>query len=253
MNVHFQRRGFLKLAGATAALSVAGCATTTPKARVVVVGGGFGGATAAKYIRMWDPAIEVVMVERADVFTSCPISNLVLGGSRSMRDIRHGYAGLRRHGVQRVTDEVTAVDTARRVVKLARGGDLSYDRLIVSPGIDFMFNELPGYESAMNAGRVLHAWKPGEQRRAAQETARAVARRRRVHPVEMGVEGGGTAGRAPGPDPPFPPSPAARGPESTTLMVTAVTPGTAFTALRASRTRLPGSSRVNTNVNVTTP
>src|SRR4026207_203969 len=95
-----KRRDFLKLAGA---VSVAGCAaaTATPsKARVVVVGGGFGGATAAKYIRMWDPSIDVVLVERESGFPSCPISNLVLAGYAGMQDISHGYGGLRRHGVQ---------------------------------------------------------------------------------------------------------------------------------------------------------
>ena len=142
----FNRRDFIKLLGAGAALGVAGCATPgAPKARVVVIGGGFGGATAAKYIRMWDSSIEVVMVERNNIFTSCPISNLVLSGFKTMEDIRHSYDGLRRHGVQVVTDEVTAVDAVKRVVKLERGGDLSYERLIVSPGIDFMFStaELP--------------------------------------------------------------------------------------------------------------
>jgi len=158
----FDRRDFLKLTGA-AALAAAGCATNTPKARVVVIGGGFGGATAAKYIRMWDPSIEVVMVERADSFISCPISNLVLAGSKNMGDITHRHDGLQRYGVQVVRDEATAVDATKRVVRLARGGDLAYDRLIVSPGIDFMFNELPAYQSAMSAGRVLHAWKAGEQ------------------------------------------------------------------------------------------
>lgn len=157
-----KRRDFLKLSAAAAALSAAGCAGGA-KARVVVVGGGFGGATAAKYIRLWDPSIEVVMVEREAAFTSCPISNLVLGGFSRMEEIRHGYDGLRRHGVQVVTDEVIAVDAAKKVVRLARGGDLSYDRLVVSPGIDFMYGEVQGYEAGMNAGRVLHAWKAGPQ------------------------------------------------------------------------------------------
>lgn len=163
MTTTFDRRDFLKLTGAAAALAAAGCATTAPKARVVVIGGGFGGATAAKYIRMWDPSIEVVMVERADSFISCPLSNLVLAGSKSMGDITHRHDGLQRYGVQVVRDEATAVDATKRVVRLARGGDLAYDRLIVAPGIDFMFNELPAYQSAMSAGRVLHAWKAGEQ------------------------------------------------------------------------------------------
>jgi sulfide dehydrogenase [flavocytochrome c] flavoprotein chain len=154
-----KRRDFLK---ASAALSLAGCATPgAGKARVVVVGGGFGGATAAKYLRLWDPGIEVVMVERADSFTSCPISNLVLGGNRTMEQIRHGYDGLRKRGVQVVQDEAVAVDAAAKVVKLARGGDLRYDRLIVSPAVDFLFDQIEGYAASQD--RILHAWKAGEQ------------------------------------------------------------------------------------------
>src|SRR5688572_32566073 len=104
-----RRREFLKLAGA---VSLTGCATsaTPSKARVVVVGGGFGGATAAKYIRKWDPSIDVVLVERESSFVSCPISNLVLGGYSSLPDISRNYDGLRRHGVQVVRDEATAID-----------------------------------------------------------------------------------------------------------------------------------------------
>lgn len=163
MKTSFDRRDFLKLSGAAAALAAAGCAATTPKARVVVIGGGFGGATAAKYIRMWDPAIDVLLVERANIFTSCPISNLVLGGSKTMEDIRHRYDGLRKYGVQVVFDEATAVDATRRAVRLERGGDVTYDRLIVAPGIDFMFDQIAGYADAMKADRVLHAWKAGAQ------------------------------------------------------------------------------------------
>ena len=156
-----KRRDFLKLAGAA---SLAGCASAAPsKARVVIIGGGFGGATAAKYIRKWDPSIDVLLVERDAGFVSCPISNLVLGGFASMRDITLGQDGLRRHGVQVVRDEAVSVDAARRSVRLSRGGEISYERLIVSPGIDFLFGELPGYEAAMQSGRVLHAWKAGAQ------------------------------------------------------------------------------------------
>jgi len=156
-----KRRDFLKLAGA---VSVAGCATTTPsKARVVVIGGGFGGATAAKYIRLWDPSIDVVLVERDASFVSCPISNLVLGGFTGMADITRGYDGLQRHGVQVVRDEATAVDPSKKIVRLARGGDITYERLIVSPGIDFTFGDVAGYEAAMQDGTVLHAWKAGPQ------------------------------------------------------------------------------------------
>jgi sulfide dehydrogenase [flavocytochrome c] flavoprotein chain len=156
-----KRRDFLKLAGAA---SLAGCATATPsKARVVVVGGGFGGATAAKYIRLWDPSLDVVLVEREASFVSCPMSNLVLGGFSAIPEITRSRDGLQKYGVQVVRDEVTAIDAAKKTVRLARGGDLVYERLIVSPGIDFNFAELQGYEAAMQAGSVLHAWKAGPQ------------------------------------------------------------------------------------------
>src|SRR4029077_11425127 len=127
-----------------------GCATGAPsKARVVVIGGGFGGATAAKCIRQWDPSIDVVLIERDAEFVSCPISNLVLGGFAGMQDITQSRDGLRRHGVQVVRDEAIAVDAAKKSVRLARGGEISYERLIVSPGIDFLYGDIQGYEAAM--------------------------------------------------------------------------------------------------------
>src|SRR6478736_2306164 len=156
-----KRRDFLKLAGAA---SLAGCASTAQsKARVVVIGGGFGGATAAKYIRHWDPSIDVILVERDADFVSCPISNLVLGGFSGIEDVTQSRDGLQRHGVKIVRDEAVGVDPSRRIVRLARGGDLSYERLVVSPGIDFLYGDVAGYEAAMQSGRVLHAWKAGEQ------------------------------------------------------------------------------------------
>lgn len=162
-----KRRDLLKLAGAASALgtlgALPGCATTPSHARVVVIGGGFGGATAAKYIRLWDPSIDVVLIEREPGFISCPFSNLMLAGYIGMSELSHGYGGLRAHGVQVVQDEVVAVDAGKRTVSLARGESIGYDRLVLSPGIDFMFNEIQGYESAMQAGRVLHAWKAGPQ------------------------------------------------------------------------------------------
>ena len=157
------RRQFLKFSGSAAALAAAGCATTPSKARVVVVGGGFGGATAAKYIRMWDPAIDVVLVEREPSFISCPISNLVLAGFTGMDDITRGIDGLQRYGVRVVRDDAVAVDVSKKTVKLARGSDIAYERLVMSPGIDFTFGDVQGYEQAMQAGRVLHAWKAGPQ------------------------------------------------------------------------------------------
>ncbi|HYD56343.1 MAG TPA: NAD(P)/FAD-dependent oxidoreductase [Burkholderiales bacterium] len=159
-----KRRDLLKLAGAAAALSAAGCATTgNPKGRVVVIGGGYGGATAAKYLKRWDPAIDVTLVERNATFTSCPLSNLVIGGHWTLDHIQRPYSGLERLGIRVVRDEVTAVDAEKNTVRLARGGALAYDRLVVSPGVDFLFNEMPNYEAALNANRVVHAWKAGTQ------------------------------------------------------------------------------------------
>jgi len=164
-----KRRDFLGFAAAGPLASLVGCVTNVPfravpsRARVVVVGGGFGGATAAKYIRMWDPSIDVVLVERDPSFISCPISNLVLGGFTGQEVITRSIDGLERHGVKVVHDEVTAIDAAKKSVRLARGGDIAYERLVVSPGVDFNFADVQGYEQAMQAGRVLHAWKAGSQ------------------------------------------------------------------------------------------
>lgn len=159
------RRSLLGMAGGVAALSLAGCASVgRPAQRVVVIGGGFGGATAAKYIRLWAPDIEVVLVEREAAFVSCPLSNLVLGGSQKIEDLTTGYGALQtKYGVRVVRDEALAIDPHKREVRLARGDALKYDRLIVSPGVDFLYNEVPGLESAEAQARVLHAWKAGPQ------------------------------------------------------------------------------------------
>lgn len=163
----FSRREFLKVTAAGAASTVlAGCAAV-PEARkigrVVVIGGGFGGATAAKYLRIWSQgAIEVFLVERNTDFVSCPMSNLVLGGSHSMADITRGYSKLADYGVQVIRDEVTGVDAGNKRVKLGRGQDLTYDRLVVSPGIDFMHDAIEGY-NAQAQKTILHSWKAGPE------------------------------------------------------------------------------------------
>ncbi|NBU12368.1 MAG: NAD(P)/FAD-dependent oxidoreductase [Betaproteobacteria bacterium] len=134
------------------------------RARVVVIGGGFAGTTAAKYIRLRDPTIEVTLVERDAEFVSCPLSNLVIGGSRDLASLTRSYGALsQRHGVRRVRDEVTAIDTAARRVRLARGADLRYDRLIVAPGVDVSYESLPGLSGVGARQRVLHAWRAGPQ------------------------------------------------------------------------------------------
>jgi NADPH-dependent 2,4-dienoyl-CoA reductase/sulfur reductase-like enzyme len=137
--------------------------TGKPIARVVVIGGGFGGATAAKYIRLWEPRIEVTLVERNPEFISCPISNLVVAGYRQLSEITLPYDGLAKHGVKLVRDEATAIDFEKKQVRLARGDTLSYDRLVVAPGIDVQFDKIPGLQQAHQSGRVLHAWKAGQE------------------------------------------------------------------------------------------
>ena len=166
----YRRRSFLKTSSALLAASgtlglVSGCATMGSGPKVVVVGGGFGGATAAKYVRMWsDYGINVTLVEPNASFISCPISNLVLGGSKSMADITTPYDNLgKRHGVNLVRDTVASIDADKRVVKLAGGGELAYDRLIVSPGVDFMWETLPGMNKPGAQDKVVHAWKAGAQ------------------------------------------------------------------------------------------
>src|SRR5688572_26826095 len=165
--MRMDRRQFLKAGAAGAAVAVAGCATmpgARARARVAVVGGGYGGATAARYIRLLDPSIEVVLIEPNEAFVSCPISNMVLGGFRTMADITTPYAALERtHGVKLVRDMATAIDVERREVRLARGEPVKFDRVIVSPGIDFMYEALPAMGGADAQGRVLHAWKAGPQ------------------------------------------------------------------------------------------
>lgn len=159
------RRTFLKAGSAGAILAgCAGVGTSGPaRARVVVVGGGYGGATAAKYIRMFDPTVDVVLVEPNAAFVSCPMSNLVLAGYRSMQDITIPYAALERHGVKVVRDTVTAIDADRKQVRLARGDTIAYERVIVSPGVDFMWEAMPALATEEARGRLLHAWKAGPQ------------------------------------------------------------------------------------------
>ncbi len=135
---------------------------TAGSAHVVVIGGGFGGATAARYLRRFAPEIKVTLVEPKTEFVTCPGSNWVLGGERQLGFITHSYAKLRdRHGVNLVHDRVTAIDPAARKVTLQGGDALAYDRLIVSPGIGFRAN-IEGYDAA--AMEIMpHAWHGGAQ------------------------------------------------------------------------------------------
>jgi sulfide dehydrogenase [flavocytochrome c] flavoprotein chain len=164
--LNLARRHWLGAGAALAATSLAGCAGMSggPSiGRVVVVGGGYGGATAARYLKLWGGNVDVTLVERNADFVSCPISNLVLGGYKQMSDITRGYGGLKSVGVKVVQGDVTAIDVPGKKLRLAGGGEIAYDRLVLSPGIDFMSDQVGGLQPALDSGRVLHGWKAGPQ------------------------------------------------------------------------------------------
>ncbi len=176
------RRTFLKSSGSAAGMAavggtIGGCASLGSSGpRVVVVGGGYGGATAAKYLKMWGPHLNVTLVERNAEFISCPISNLVLGGTQSMKDITVSYDVLaKKYGVVVVRGEATGVDVDKKVVRLASGDSLPFDRVILSPGVDFMFGDIPGLNNATAQERILHAWKAGPQTEALRKQLEAMA------------------------------------------------------------------------------
>jgi sulfide dehydrogenase [flavocytochrome c] flavoprotein chain len=169
-----RRRDLLQFTGATAGLAaLGGCATgsggAAGSARVLVVGGGFGGATAAKYVRLLSQQkIDVVLVEPEPAFVSCPMSNLVLSGDRALADITRPYDSLgTQHGVRVVRDRVARIDPVQRVAVLASGGNLRYDKLVLSPGVEMIWDDVAGLREANRLanpqGRVLQAWHAGPE------------------------------------------------------------------------------------------
>ncbi|MBP6900753.1 MAG: FAD-dependent oxidoreductase [Burkholderiaceae bacterium] len=166
-----QRRAWLQWAGTlglgSGAGLLAGCASPAlpSRARVIVVGGGYGGATAAKYVRLLSGGtLDVLLIEPNEAFVSCPISNLVLGGSRTLAEITTPYSMLQsRHGVRHVRDRVAQIDAGARQVRLTSGPVIAYDKLIVAPGIDLNFEAIEGLRAAHDSGRVLQAWKAGAE------------------------------------------------------------------------------------------
>ncbi len=166
---NFNRRQWIKAglvlgAAPTLISACAGMKSKTSIGRVVVIGGGYAGLAAAKYIRMWSAgSIEVVLIERNNQFVSCPLSNLVLGGSKTIDDLTFGYALTQKnHDIHFVHDEVIAIDHANKTVKMQRG-EVSYDRLIIAPGIDFDYGSIPNLASADAQKSIPHAWKAGWQ------------------------------------------------------------------------------------------
>lgn len=163
-NISANRRQFLGGAGALAAMGALSYpAFAQAKPRVIVVGGGPGGATAAKYIAKDSAgAIDVTLVEPSAQFTTCFHSNLYLGGFRSLQSITHSYDALGKYGVRVVRPAAVAINRSTKTVRLADGVTLPYDRLVIAPGIDLKFDSVPGYSEA--ASDILpHAWKAGPQ------------------------------------------------------------------------------------------
>lgn len=166
---NFTRRHFLKAFGITSAAAITGigcaprAARNGAKAHVVVVGGGSGGATAARYLKQFSPDMMVTLIEPNATYVTCYGSNWVIGGFESMDAITHGYQNLRdRDGIDVIEDKVVGVDADSRTVRLESGGSLQYDKLVMSPGIDFRYDDMPGIEEA-DAETIPHAWKAGSQ------------------------------------------------------------------------------------------
>ena len=157
------RRNFIKAAGAS---TVAGAAfphfvAAAPK-KVVVIGGGAGGSIAAKYIKLADKSIDVTLIEKDKYYYTCFMSNEVIGGERDLGTLKFDYKGLSTHDVNVVHDTATAVDLKKKTVTVGSGKKFPYDRLIVSPGIDFRWNVIDGYDEAA-AELMPHAYKAGSQ------------------------------------------------------------------------------------------
>lgn len=131
-------------------------------AHVVVVGGGFGGATAARYLRRYQPDVKITLVEPARRFYTCPFSNLYLAGLKEWESLGHGFDGLRKLGIEVIHASAEQVDATAKTVKLSNGATLRWDKLVLSPGVDMQWNKLQGYDEAA-AELAPHAWKAGPQ------------------------------------------------------------------------------------------
>lgn len=162
------RRQFLKLLGGSglaltslnplSIMAMSGSAS----ARIVVVGGGFGGATCAKYLNMFDPSLSITLIEPSKRFKTCPFSNAVLSGMQDLESISHGYKAHAKRGINIVHDKVTQIDADGKQVVLSNGDKLKYDRLVLSPGIDFKWEMVEGMTAA-DASVIPHAWQGGPQ------------------------------------------------------------------------------------------
>ncbi|MCX7945915.1 MAG: FCSD flavin-binding domain-containing protein [Hydrogenophilus sp.] len=162
--VQIHRRTFLQGVGVTAAVGVLGAPSLALGAakKVVIVGGGTGGATAAQYLRRYDPTIEVTLIDTSKEYYTCYFSNLVIAGLRDLKSIRQTHEGLSKRGVKIVHDMVTAIDGGAKQVVTASGQKFPFDRCIVAPGIDLVYGAVEGYTAELEE-KIPHAWKAGSQ------------------------------------------------------------------------------------------
>ncbi len=160
MNLSLSRRSFLSGAAAAGVFAPAFVRAQT-QARLLIVGGGFGGASAANFARRTYPWLDVTLVEPQTRFVTCPYRNLVLAGKKTIGDISHSYDGLRARGVRVVHDYVVGIDAGARNVRLRGGETIAYDKMILSPGIAVRWGAIEGYDEA--AAQIMpHAWTPGD-------------------------------------------------------------------------------------------
>ena len=161
----FNRREFLKTLATTSVIVPfsARTARAAGKARIVIIGGGYGGATAAKYFKLAEPYLDVTLVEKLTTFTSGPLSNEVISGHGKIENIQTGYDGLKKRGINVITNEAMAVDPVKKTVTLKDGKTLSYDYLVMSPGIDFNYAAIEGHSEELAKTSHPHAWVAGPQ------------------------------------------------------------------------------------------
>ena len=171
-----KRRQLLQAGLALGTAPYAWAAQMPAKAQVVVVGGGYGGATAAKYVRLLSHyKINVVLIEPNTSFISCPMSNLVIGGSKNLTELTTSYDALSsKHGITVVKDKVTAIDPHKKTVALQNGASIAYDKLVLSPGVDMMFDSIEGLQAANTSGHILQAWKAGPETQALRKQLEAM-------------------------------------------------------------------------------
>ena len=155
------RRRFVVAAGA-AALLPARVSSARPIARVGIIGGGFGGASLARYLRRHHTNLSIALIERDATFVTCPFSNAVLAGMQPLQDISFDYNRLRAANIETIQAEATRLDPVRKTVTVAEGKTMRFDFLVLAPGIDFLWHSIEGY-SVSAAERMPHAWKAGAQ------------------------------------------------------------------------------------------